>query len=60
MPSLSAVVGFAGLLCILGTGAALLCRRHACIRARRDMKRHLQRIGAEGRYGSVFDPAARL
>jgi hypothetical protein len=24
-----------------------------------DMKRHLQRIGAEGQHGSIFEPTAR-
>jgi hypothetical protein len=26
---------------------------------RLDMKRHLQRIGAEGQHGSIFEPTAR-
>jgi hypothetical protein len=59
MPGISAVLASAGLLCILIPIAALLKRRRASIRARRDMKRHLQRIGMEGRHGAAFDPAAR-
>jgi len=59
MPGTSAVLAFAGLLCILIPMATLLYHRHASTRARRDMKRHLQRIGMEGRHGSAFDPAAR-
>jgi hypothetical protein len=59
MPGISAVFVFAGLLCMLIPIATLLYHRHARTRAQRDMKRHLQRMGIDGRYGSAFDPAAR-
>lgn len=59
MPGISAVFVCAGLLCMLIPMAVLLYHRHARSRAQRDMKRHLQRIGMEGRYGSAFDPAGR-
>jgi hypothetical protein len=59
MPGIAAVFAFAGLLCIVIPVAALFYHRHACTRARLDMKRHLQRIGTEGQHGAVFDPAAR-
>ena len=59
MRGISVVFVFAGLLCIVVPVAALFYHRHACTRARRDMKRHLQNIGTEGRHGPAFDPAAR-
>jgi hypothetical protein len=59
MPGISAVFVFAGLMCMLILVATLLYHRHARTRAQREMKRHLRRIGMDGRYGSAFDPAAR-
>jgi hypothetical protein len=59
MPGISAVLAFAGLLCVLIPVAALFYHRHVSTRERRDMKRHLQSIGTDGRHGPVFDPAAR-
>jgi hypothetical protein len=58
MPDISATLAFFGLLCILIPLAALFYHRHACTRARLDMKRHLQRIG-DGPRGRAFDPSAR-
>ena len=45
MPGISALLAFVGLLCILIPVAALFYQRHVSTRERRDMKRHLQRIG---------------
>jgi hypothetical protein len=59
MADISAVLVFAGLLCILIRAAALFHHRHVSTRERLDMKRHLQRIGAEGQHGSIFEPTAR-
>jgi hypothetical protein len=47
MPGISALLAFAGLLCIVIPMAALFHHRQTCTRARLDMKRHLQRIGTE-------------
>ena len=59
MPDISAVLSFAGLLCILIWAAALVYHRHVSTRERLDMKRHLQRVGTEGQHGSIFEPTAR-
>jgi hypothetical protein len=59
MPGIAVVLTFAGLLCILILLGALLYNRHARTCARRDMKRHVQRIGREERHGPAFDPATR-
>ena len=59
MPGISAVLALAGLLCILIPVAALLYHRHVSTRERRDMKRHLQRLGTEGSIDQYLTPAAR-
>jgi hypothetical protein len=48
MPGIFAVLAFVGLLCILIPVAATFYHRHVSTGERRDMKRHLQRIGTEG------------